>query len=541
MSGRGVVMPVRVRATMLGMFGLALMWARGATASPERDPADAAIVARLRADAPHAADLLERGESLAATGSLEEALRLFHEGWGQRPEDGPAVSLFGRRECEALTSLGRREEASRVCAQSMQYARSMPLVGATVRALVSGPTAPSFDDVTRALDVVAMERKFAPESPRLLAATCDIAESIGDGIMLQHCAEKLEQVAPDFGPTRIARARLRSLCPPWRFWGGWLAIALGAIVTLGDALRRLARRSRLRGSSGATAAAALFVATLAISGPARGDLPAAPPGSMLSKWPVDDRDPASKVPTPEQRRADPLEAGYWLQDVILKASIASKHGDHAAAIKYYQAAFEVVPERAVSQIKICDEYEAMGQIDNAANACGLALTLDGLSVNDYVHYVRLVLKRPGTLSDKELLALTNVINHLKEDEGGREAATQLGCELGVRTGDMARLKECVAALGTAAPDDPRTIMYQWAMAVQQSDYRRARQLLARAKTAGLSEESLGGMRQVTENGARHSRKAWALSVGGLLVLLGAAVYGLLSRARKRVVPAAATA
>ncbi len=540
MSGHGgVPIPVWLRAQTLVAFAVALLWTRGAMASPARDPADAAIVARLKANVPHAADLLERGESLATAGSLEEALRLFREGGGQTTADWPAAALFGRRECEALTSLGRREEATHVCFQSMQSARSMPLVDATVRALVSGPTAPSFENVTQALDLVANERRYAPEAPRLLGALCDIAESTGDGIMLQHCAEKLEHVAPDFGPTRIARARLESLCPPWRLWGGWLAIVSAALATFVDALRRRARRSMARGPG--AAAAASIVAILAFSGAALADLPAAPPGSMLSKWPVDDHDPAGKAPTAEQLRADPLEAGYWLQDVILKASIASKHGDHEAAIKYYQAAFKAVPDRAVSQVKICEEYEAMGQLDQAANACGLALTLDGLSVNDYVHYVRLVLKKPGPLGDKERLALANVINHLKEDEGGREAATQLGCELGVRTDDVARLQECVTALSTTAPNAPETIAYQWALAVRQSNYGRARQLIEDAKAAGLSDERLKNMRQVTDDGARRDRKAWVLSAAGLLILAGAVAYGLSARSRKRVVRAAATA
>ena len=57
----------------------------------------------------------------------------------------------------------------------------------------------------------------------------------------------------------------------------------------------------------------------------------------------------------------------------------------------------------------------------------------------------------------------------------------------------------------------------------------------------MSDERLKSMQQVTDDGARRDRKAWVLSAAGLLILAGAAMYGLSARERKRVDRPAATA
>ncbi len=505
---------------------------------PRRDGPDLAVVARLKESAPRGGELLEKGEALAAAGSFEQALEMFRAGKLELPNDGSVAGLFMRRECEVLTSLDRRAEATKVCWEALQQSRSMSTIGAAVRTLVTGPTPPTLNDLKQAIDLVALERRHAPDQPVLLAAMCDLAESTGDGVMLQNCAHKLEEIDPNYGPTVRARREMETTCPPWLFRSGWTAIASGALLTAGDGLRRWLKKLRARRGLTVVAAAILAAGIATAPKVARADLPPAPPGSMLSIWPVDDKNPESSIPSEEQRNAHPLEAGYWLQDLIYKAKLASKHGDHEAAIRYYEALHKTVPDKAVSLLQICQEYEAMGDLDQAANECGLALTLDGVTINDYVHYVRLVLRQPGALTDKELMALGNVIDHLKQDTGddsqaAHDAATQLGCELAARLDDVPRLKECTTALAATAPNDARTLSYEWALAAAQKNFGRAEELLVQAKAAGVPEDKLKTMQAATDLGARKDRRTKQLVAGGVGAVLGGVLLALVARLRKR--------
>jgi tetratricopeptide (TPR) repeat protein len=522
-------LPVAAAATAVATVGSAAAW-------PERDAPDAARVAAMRTNRPQAAERFERGEALAAAGSLEEALRVFREGRADDPVD---AGFFLLRECQTLTSLGRHEDAKTACWQAVQELRSPQTIVATARALVTGPTPPSFDEIHQALMLVLVERsKSLVPQPRLAEAMCDVAESIGDGVMLQHCTEELERLAPDYPPTRHARAALDAPCPPWRFWLGWLAIAGACAVTIADALRRLARRRAIGPSAGALAAAVL-VSLVALSGTARADLPPAPAGALLSEWAIDDKDPEGHVPTQKEMNADPLQAGYWLQDLILKAELATKHGDHEAAVKYYRAMFKAVPDKAISLTRLCSEYEALGDLNAATNACGTALMLDGVSINDYAHFIRLLLRKPGALDAKDVAAATNVINHLKDTNSGKEAAFELECELGVRVSDVAMLKECTTAMAATAPSDPKTLSFEWALAMQESKFGRARELLAKAKAAGATEESVKNMQLAVDAGDRQQRKWLAIAAVGTLLFIVGLLYGFVTLTRRRDVPATA--
>jgi tetratricopeptide (TPR) repeat protein len=527
---------VRWAAAFWASVGLVLT-ATDARAWPERDAPDRAQVADLRAKFPRAAVLFEQGEASAHAGSLDDALRSFRQG---RSEDPIHAGLFWRRECETLTSLGRHDEAKTACWNAVQEQRSPSTIAATVRALVTGPAAPTFDEVHQALTLLLLERRDSPvDPPQLVAARCNIAESIGDGIMLQHCANDLERISPDYPPTMAARATLDAQCPPWRFWLGWLAIAAACVVTLADWLRRLARRRAMRVPSAGAIVAAVLVSFATFSATARADLPPAPPGALLSDWAIDDKDPEGHVPSQKDMNADPLQAGYWLQDLIMKAELATKHGDHQAAIKYYRAMFKAVPERATALTRLCSEYEAVGDLNEAINACGTALMLDGVIINDYAHFVRLLLRKPGALGPKDVAAATNVINHLKDTVSGKGAAYELECELGVRTSDVEQLKECTTALAATAPSDPKTISYEWALAMLQSKFSRARELLAQAKVVGTTDESLKNMELAVDAGDRQERRWAALTALGAMLLLVGLVYGIVTVGRRRAIQASA--
>jgi tetratricopeptide (TPR) repeat protein len=511
----------------------AILSAAGSASALVRSVGDQEVVDRMRSRSPNAVKLLEEGEALAVAGSLTEALARFQQGLAADPMSS---GLFERRQCEVLSSLGRPKEAQDMCFRALQDLRTSDTLASVARSLISGPDGPTPIETMRALTVLGMQRIPIEADPVRAAAMCDLARTIGDGIMLERCTQMLERIAPDYAATRRARALLDERCPPARFWVGWITILSVLVLTAVSALRRTFGRA-LPGGAVAALALAVALGLTAWSSVAQADQKPDPHG-WLSKWPVDDDDPAKSVPTPEQLKDDPLQGGYWLQDALSKAEIASKHGNHAAAVKYYEASLKAVPNRALPLIKMCDEFEAMGDMTNAINACGLALLGEGLTVRDYDRYVRLMMNKPTPLSDKEHDAVLNVLKHVMEEQPA--AGNELQCEVGTRWEDAEMLRQCTTALMASSPNDVKTITYRWALAIKEGNLDDARALLDRGAKAGMAEESLKRMRDATEAGAKRRLRARVLSGGGLVLLAGALAYGyvLLSR-RKRQVPAAA--
>jgi tetratricopeptide (TPR) repeat protein len=519
-----------------GIVGLVALSASSSAAAVTRGWMEQAYTDGMRTRAPAQAERLEHGEELARAGSLEQALGLFQSGLAADPV---TAGLFGLRVCETLAALGRRGEAQMACWQAMQSMRTPAVIEATVRALVTGRQPPSVEEVVEAVRLLNVERAKTTQSPpEHVAAMCTVAESLGDEAMLKHFTNELEQVAPEsYPPLGRANAALAAQCPPARFWAGWMAIAAVLLLTGIDALRKVLR------SRGAAAPAAFFVGLtlLGVARTARADLPPAPPGAMLSQWPVDDHDPEGHLPPPEQRDANPLEMGYWLQDLIYKAGLASKHGDHAAAVKYYRAMYKAVPDKAISLRLACDEYELLGDLQAAIGACGQALVLEGLTVGDYAHYVRLILKKPGQLSDTEITSIKTVLDHMKQEEAGAGVADDLECDFALRTGRASQIQECASRMQATRPNDVQSIAYEWAAAVQAGDFGTARGLLERAKQAGAAAERLQTMQTTTDSGAKqqkeHQRLLIVVLVG--LLALAAGVSGFLVVRARRVEQATA--
>ncbi len=502
---------------------LALFVPFTASAAIARDSWDQAEMDSMKRRNPHAADLLEKGEALGFTGDMEAAYALFR----QTQAELPHAALPRRRECEALVVLGRRNDAIDACSQALAGRHTNPNIRALVRAFVDGPTAPTVAQINLALSITSTENHNSPGAPTPTAMACDIAESIGDGLMLQACAEKLERLAPSDPQTRRIVSLIDSRCPPWRFWAGWLSIATAVAVTVAHAVLR-----RLTHGSGRRAAAALGVLIFcAISGTARAD--ELPRGGWLSRWPIDDAHPENSIPDEKTRNSDPLQFGYWLQDLALKAERATKAGDHAAAVRYYKALAQTVPDRAVSYAKLCEEYEALGDHDHAVNSCGEALLRDGAKVRDYTRFVQLTLAKPGPLSQKETAALKQVIRHMQEDPEGREASAELECEVGTRTSNVAELRECTAALSARAPDDRKTLTYQWALAMQEGQFEVANKLLDRARSVGLSVDLMKQATLATEK--RHRLRMVLVFVAIALFLGGAGIAGR-ALLRRRLTP-----
>lgn len=496
----------------LPLIASCLLIALPVAASIARYPGDARQIGAMQ---PKARELLEKGEALAVAGNVPQALELFRKALAE----DPSPPLLHRRECEALTALGRRAEAVQACTMAAQNSRSNIDSRALVRALVDGPLEPQMRDLFQALTITSIERRGSPGLPAPLAMTCDVAQSIGDVPMLQRCAERLERDAPGDPQLRRAKRALSLLCPPWRFWGGWLAIVAAVAWTVGDWLRREVGARRGRRIAAATVAVGLCLVTRAVHAD---PVEEAPRTGWLSKWTIDDAHPENSIPSESDRNADPLNFGYWLQDMALKAEHASKLGRHEAAASFYNALALAVPERAIAYSKMCNEWEAAGNHEKAVDSCGKALLHDGVTIADYTHFVRLVIKTPGDLGEKEKGAVNNVLKHLSEDPAARAISDELACEMGVRTSNLDQLRQCTEALQQSAPDDPKTVTYQWNLAMLEGKFDVADALVKRASALGVPAAS---MQRVTDAGAaaRRRRLQTVYSILGFAVLLGASV------------------
>lgn len=139
----------------------------------------------------------------------------------------------------------------------------------------------------------------------------------------------------------------------------------------------------------------------------------AAPGDLSSKFPVNDEDPTANVPTLEERAHDPLEFGYYLQDLIARAEGGFLAKDWAKAAKYYEALAKAVPDRAISFTRLCTAYAELGQFDRAAGNCAHALGLGGVTVADHFRFINVSLERQQ-LDPQNLADLDASIEHLRE-------------------------------------------------------------------------------------------------------------------------------
>jgi tetratricopeptide (TPR) repeat protein len=515
-----------------------------------RFPADQAEVARLSPKFPHVVELVERGEAEALGGNLVQALALFKQAAAEYPYSG----LVARRECEALTALGWRDQAIKACREAMQYSPIPLNVRASVRALLSGPGQPSAMSLAQAMQLAGNERRQRPGEPWGYAALCDVGERLGDEAMLMHCSEELLKLAPNDPTTRRVLAELR---PRWWVGAGWLVIAMAALATLAHALWRAVTRPRRRAAQAAVVGLIVCVGAFgarlahAQSEPAMSAQPAASaplppprknPDDLSSEWTVNDDAPDSNIPGEAARNRNPLEFGYWLQDVTARGLKAAEHGDHEAAIKYFRALAKAVPDRAVSFSKLCAEYAALGKRNEAILTCSTALTRAGVLVSDYARFVHVVLDKPEQLTTEEVTALKDVVRHVREDpNGGNAAAAQLECDIGVKTRDAAKLDQCIKELAAANPKDPRTLTYEWALAMVRGHYDEAKKILERVKRTKMKPEGLEAMERETERDRLRHRKTEFLFGGGALVLLVGATFVVVTTRRRRSGPLPAPA
>jgi hypothetical protein len=204
---------------------------------PKRHLVDAADFTRLATSFPDAREALERGEEALMRGDAKSAAESF-----ERAELGaPNSALAARRHCQALHELGERELAITSCRRAMQREGSALDIRALVRVLLSSPHPPTFDDLYEMTLLTSRAQQSMPRQPWGYAAQCDIARRLGDAGLLDACQQALVRVAPEHAETKRAMAPLGPTDTERGAGFGWSAIALAAVLTLVDWIRRSVR------------------------------------------------------------------------------------------------------------------------------------------------------------------------------------------------------------------------------------------------------------------------------------------------------------
>jgi hypothetical protein len=435
-----------------------------------------------------------------------------------------------RRACEtalAAEAAGQPGVSSRIpCHRAMLAVGQAEDFRNEVASMMAASARPSLDDlVVASLDADAALHKVSPE-PWGYFARCDIARKLGSAALMQSCLDDIRQIAP--GSMLRARAEQDASVRPTAIVVLFrVAIGLALLGTLAHALWRRRRRPQHAVAVSSPPATVLAVALVSLSllagSRARAeDMPK--PGDPLSKIHIDDSDPEASVPTPEEQRAAPLQFGYYLQDLAGKAEKAHREKNYAAEAKFYRALTMAAPQSAEGPSKLCYALQASGDLKNAVVACRTALTRQGSSSRDYLHFVQVVLSMPGPLSRDQHRELNAVLSHLEGEVNLGGLPWMFRCEVALRFNDHDELVACTDKLGKLAPRDPKTISFQWALALQDHDRAAARDLVDKARTAGMNPVGLQKMEQATH--AMTMRWLGRMLVAALAValVLGGALF-----------------
>jgi tetratricopeptide (TPR) repeat protein len=223
------------------------------------------------------------------------------------------------------------------------------------------------------------------------------------------------------------------------------------------------------------------------------DAPHLVPGQLSTLFKINDADPESQVPTRQQRIGNPVEFGYYLQDLLARAESTTKKDDHQRAIKYYRALASALPEQAQGWSLLCGAYERAHDRERALRACKYAIDREGADLKDYHRYVDLLLAKPGELDGDERGEVDAVLANLDKQSDLAIPTAHLRCQAATKMKDSGALQACTAVLAKAAPDDPKTVVFQWTLAVMRGDGAEAARLVRRAQALGVASESIARM------------------------------------------------
>jgi hypothetical protein len=397
-----------------------------------------------------------------------------------------------------------------------------------VASMMSPAGHPSLDDLAIATLMTDATVRKAHDQPWGYLARCDIGRRLGSADLLASCIQDIGRVAPQSDAMKRALS-MATEHPSAGVRLFRLLLALGLLGTLAHAGRaRWMARSRRRRTTAVVSLAACLVIWGLGSGVAFAQ--ATPVGrDHLSDFKIDDADPEASIPGPDVATQQPLQYGYLLQDLAAKAESASKKGNHAAAARYYSAIAKAAPTVAYPPRQMCVELEADADTQKAIQACRSAITRAGSTEADYTRFVTLVVGSKGPLPADERKELEAVIKHMETETKGGAVPTTLRCEMDLRFKDIPALEACTTELAKQAPNDPRTVSLEWALAVEKRDRGAALSLLDRARDVGVSAAALARM----EEGTRAIRRGQLLRLALLLVAAALAGAGVRQLGRRR--------
>jgi tetratricopeptide (TPR) repeat protein len=467
--------------------------------------------------------LVDQAQQARQAGRLDEAAKLFTRARSADPNN----VIPARGTCEV--ALAAKVSSREPCHRALLISFSAQEMRNEVASLLASSEHPSLDDLVLSGVLVDAALHEAPAEPWGYLARCDIARRLGSAEVMEACLSDLRRVAPNHWATQQAIAAANEPGGGWRWSirGLFLLVMLG---TVAHARRRARGVTRLAKGASGKAAVVFVLAVCASLAAAVGDASfaaAAPeiPDDIVkrggfSKFTIDDANPEASLPSPDELVKAPLELGYLIQELGGRAASAAKRKDHAAAARYYKALAKVSPGAPFAPRKLCEELEAAGDIPTAIAACRTVITLDGATSDDFVRFVHVSLAKEGKPSPMEQKELEAVIAHLAGNANVGTIPATLRCEVALRVEDTKALESCTAELSKLAQNDPRTISYQWALAVQKHDQPVALGLIDRARQAGVSSAGLEIMQKETRKMKRQKLSR------GVILVVGAAVLGV---------------
>jgi len=254
---------------------------------------------------------------------------------------------------------------------------------------------------------------------------------------------------------------------------------------------------------------------------------------------IDDGDPVSSVPTPEQAMQAPLEMGYFVLELADRGDAATKSGDHVAAAKYFLALGTAAPDRAVGFSKACESFERAASWEEAADACRNALGRAGVQPSDMLRYVRVMLNKDG-LNASEAEDVKAVLGRLEQGLSGGGAEQQLmlaRCQLAAKVQDSLAVSECARAVSSWPEDDARRLAILATDAIERHDWDGAREIVEHSEQAGVTSDAVTRARElirISEERHRAGMTVWdrAREIWPLwLAVLGALAMAAVARSR----------
>jgi hypothetical protein len=490
-------------------------------------------LAAVRAATPAAADAYAEAEARLRAGDLAAADKLLAK--ARALNEGSF--LLARRHCQVLTELGQRAAALAACKAALAGGTAMD-ERAYVGVLMSGKELVNPKDLADAMREAANAKRLRGQ-PFGDVASCEIAHHIGDDAMFTACLAGLEKNAPGyFETTRWKNARTGT--PVWFYWLGWsLLAALGAVM-LAQGFWRWFKKPATPARKAGTAAAVVIALSAAFAGTAHAEgSEQQKPHYQLSQFPINFDDPESRIPTIEQRNANALEFGYFLQDLSAEALKAERNSDFRKAVKFWRASAKAVPDEAVAFSRACRVYQILEERDNAIHCCAKAINLHGVTTADYMRFSELVVSTPNPLTDSEVEDLDAAVKHLRAQPNGEGPAAVVECQLGVKLEDEARLAHCTAVLAKNTPNDPHALTFQWSLAMKRHNFSEARRLLAAMSKASMAPAALAQLQAATDKAATWWRRPFVdprYGFGVLAVLGLLALFVLRKRAQFRAPP-----